>query len=350
LDETASRPETDVGQTLSSRIFARIFKRPPPKPAPARPVAMDVGVPRSPVEQFLELRGDPELAPAPDLHDADEVEALAEQVLAAFELNQPVPSASQRVALQVINEVAQPSTAAGTVARLVQQDPALTAAVLKVANSPAYQGTQEIVTLRDAVARLGSTEIGRVAGIAAARTLFGAQVKQEQAYFSHEFATCFEDALATGRIAAALALTLPGAASDQIFLAGILHDIGRSMALRCLATLTGFKGHLPAWLIDATVEKVHVELGGLVHQNWDLPRFLTLVAVRHHETNLPTGSEHLGIHVVRLVSAMVQARRLGALPAHLREEIDSSAKALGLDGFALRALDTQVREARPTAG
>lgn len=329
------------------RRSARVAPKPAIKKVPVKPKAPAARPPSafSHLLLLLELEIPQWVTLNPE--DQEAVDALAEQVIAAFALNNPVPSASQRVSLRVITEVAQPSVALSDVSRLVQQDPALTAAVLKVANSAAYaQSGQEIHSLRDAVTRLGATEVGRVAGMAAARTLFAAQVKQEQAYFVREFAECFDDAQITAEVAASLALKVRGAHADQVFLAGMLHDIGRSMALRCLAALTATRGTLPQWLVEAVVEKVHVELGGQTHANWDLPRFLTLVAMRHHDDNLPTDGEFIDVHVVRLASALVRAHKGKALLLEYQREIDSSAAVLGLDGFALRAIDTQIREAR----
>lgn len=313
------------------------------RPRPSRVAPAPQG---PPVAQWLALKGPPRpVAVVPEPIDRDAVDALAEQVMAAFEHHRPTPSASQQVALQVIHEAGQVTSAGVAIARLVQKDPALTAAVLKVANSAAFQGAHQSTTVRDAVTRLGTGEVGRVAGVVAAETLLGAQVKQEQRYFAREFAACFEDALATARVAGTVALTVPGAAADQVFLAGMLHDLGRAMALRCLAALTGFKGRLPAGLVAQTVEQTHVELGSRVHLAWQLPAFLTLVATRHHGLGLPASADFKGLHVVRLVSAMVQAQRRNALAPQLRAELDESAPVLGLDGFGLRAIDTQITEA-----
>ena len=80
-----------------------------------------------------------------------------------------------------------------------------------------------------------------------------------------------------------------------------------------------------------------------MHVDWSLPRFATLVAVRHHELNLPTDGEYIDVHIVRLCSALVQLKRQRWRIELLRGEIDESCRALNLDGYALRTLDTQIR-------
>jgi HD-like signal output (HDOD) protein len=241
--------------------------------------------------------------------------------------------------------VAAADTSLAELTRLVSQDPAMSAGVLRVANSAAYHGAQEAETLRDAVTRLGLVEVGRVAGMVAARSLFQPQVKAEFAAFGSRWHEIFAEALVSARGASWLALQVRGVNADHVFLAGLLHDVGRSVALRVLAVVDqGSQATDPFDpRIDRVLERVHVEIGGEVHQHWNLPRFSTLVTMRHHDLGLPVDGEYREAHVVRLVSAMVQLRRQPWRTEAARAEIDESCAALGLDGYALRSLDTQLR-------
>jgi HD-like signal output (HDOD) protein len=270
---------------------------------------------------------------------------LAQRVLTHFRTNRPAPSALPAISLQVLNLVAEPDLSLGELSRVVSQDPAFSAAILKVANSPAYAGAQEIQTLRDAVSRLGLVEVGRVAGMVSARSLFQPQVRNEFSAFGSRWNDIFAESVAGARGAAWLTLRLKKARSDHAFLAGILHDLGRSVALRSVAALE-FAGHsfeLEGTEIDRVVERVHVEIGGELHADWSLPRFPTLVAMRHHELGLPADGEYVDVHAVRLCSALVQVRRQPWRVNQVRAEVDESCRALRLDGFVLRTLDTQLR-------
>jgi HD-like signal output (HDOD) protein len=282
-----------------------------------------------------------ELTPEQQAQDAH----LAERVLEHFRKNRPAPSALPAVSLQVLNLVAEPDLSLSQLTRVVSQDPAFSAAILKVANSPAYAGAQQIQTLRDAVSRLGLTEVGRVAGMVSARSLFQPQVRSEFAEFGSRWSDIFAESVAGARGAAWLSLRVRRARSDHAFLAGILHDLGRSVALRSIASLSMHEHlfELEGTQIDRVVELVHVEIGGEVHSDWSLPRFPTLVAMRHHELNLPTDGEYVDVHAVRLCSALVQVRRQPWRVDQVRAEVDESCQALHLDGFALRTLETQLR-------
>ena len=68
-----------------------------------------------------------------------------------------------------------------------------------------------------------------------------------------------------------------------------------------------------------------------------------LVTMVHHDLNLPVTGEYREVHVVRLCSAMVQLGRQPWRMDAARAEIDESCRALKLDGYELRSLDTQIR-------
>jgi HD-like signal output (HDOD) protein len=335
--------------------LSKLFDKKPassPKPEAKRtdpPALRVVAPPRDdapPFAAFLSLVGVE--APARSLLTAEEVAddgELAAQLLIHFRENKPAPSSLPAISLQVLNAVAEATLSLGELSRLIAQDPAMSAGVLKVANSPAFAGAQEIETLRDAVTRLGVGEVGRVAGMVAARSLFQPQVRNEFAAFGSKWSELFAESVVAARGAAWLAMRVKGINGDHVFLAGLLHDLGRSVALRSVAavSLAGMKLDAYDPRVDRVLELVHCEVGGDVHQAWNLPRFPTLVAVRHHDLGLPGEGEYREVHVVRLCSAMVQFRRQGWRLEAIRAEIDESCAVLGLDGYTLRSLDTQLR-------
>lgn len=302
---------------------------------------------KSVFDQLFELQG--QLAPEPQELTPEQQareDQLVEKVRAHFQANRPAPSAVPSISLQVLNLIAEGDHSLAELSRVVAQDPAYSAALIKVANSPAYAGAQEIHTLRDVVSRLGMTEVGRVSGMVAARTLFQPQVKNEFATFGNRWNDVFAESVAAARGAAWLALRVPKARSDQAYLAGVLHELGRSVALRTVAALSFTEGcfDLEGTEIDRVVERVHVEIGGEIHVDWSLPRFPTLVAMRHHELRLPTDVDYIDVHVVRLCSALVQLRRQPWRVEQTRAEVEESCAALKLDAYALRSLDTQLRQ------
>lgn len=337
---------------LFSELF-RAFRReaPAPGPKPAKAEAPAPARALTPFDAVAEKLG----WNRPDdvlvtLEEAEREAALVEQVRAHFHTNPPPPTSLPPMAMQVISAVARPDVSFPELTRLIAQDPGLTAGVVRVANSPVFAGAQQVDTLREAVTRLGLSEVGRVAGMVAARALFQPLARTEQGLFPQRWQQLFSESVVTARSGAALAMRVRGARADHVFLAGLLHDVGRTAALRSVALLqmSGAFDPLPVEVLDRVLEAVHVDLGGACHQAWELPRLATLVAVRHHDRGLPADGEYVDVHVVRLMSA------LGQLEAHrwkyeeVRAEVDESCAALRLDGFALRAAWTQLTEERKT--
>lgn len=279
----------------------------------------------------------------------DEAELLlAEAVLAHFRRNRPGPASAPSLSLRVLNLVASPHVEVGEMVKLVSADPALSAGLLTVANSTYYRGLEEIETVRAAVVRLGLEEVARVAGALSAKSLFNPRLKLELQRYAPRFQALYHRALTAANGAAWIALQQRGGRSDRAFLAGMLHDVGKSIALRSLAALQleGADAPPPA-RVERVLDRVHVEIGAECHQEWQLPQYLTVAAVRHHDLEIPGEAEFVDLHATRLASALLDLRDLREAPLLRRaaDEVVQSAAALGLSPFRVRSADAELRDA-----
>jgi HD-like signal output (HDOD) protein len=311
---------------------------------------VEAGPPSDPFTPFARALGLPvPAAPAP----LDEVEELAELELAARVLdhcrrNKLGPASAPTLSLRILNLVATPDVEVTELARTIAADPALSAGLLNVANSAYYRGLSEIETIRDAITRLGFDEVGRVAGALSAKSLFNPKLRQELAAFGPRFSALYRRAITVATGAAALAMRCRGARSDRAYLGGMLHDVGRTVALRAVATLT-LEGGLVLGAADPRLgrllDRVHVEVGGEVHQEWQLPLYLTVLAVRHHDAGIPSDADFVDLHVVRLAAAVHDLRADPAAARRAADEIVQSAGALRLDPNGVRELAAELRQA-----
>jgi len=334
---------------------------PPPAPAaapsaaPTAGPAVEVPAPAvtpeaaSPFAPFAALLGIPEPSdPAPlDEEEALAVEELGQRVLERARKEKLGPASAPTMSLRVLNLVASPGAEVSEMARLISADPALSAGVLKVANSAAVRGVREIETVRDALTRLGLEEVGRVAGALAARSLFNPRVKTQLEGGAAAFAALYRRAVVVATAAADLAMRVR-ARPDRAFLGGMLHDVGRTVALH--AWLEGAppgarQGPLELQRMRRMVDRIHVELGAEVHQDWDLPQYLTVLAVRHHDPEVPGDEEFRDLHVVRLVAALHDLASDEAVAWRAGLEVAQSAAALGLSPVAVRAAAADLRQA-----
>lgn len=344
-----SRVGATEGAPLPSRPASAPPAPPPPRDAP--PTSAEPDDPFTPFAHALGVEL-PAPAPAPEEPEPDAEDVrLAERVLEHFRKNRPGPASAPSLSLRLLNLVASQHAEVGEMVRLVSADAALTAGVLTVANSAVYRGVDEIDTVRAAVVRLGLDEVARVAGAVSARSLFNPRLKAELATHGARFSALFHRALTVATGAAMLTLGRRDGRSDRAYLGGILFDVGKSVALRSLAALEGAAEGLAAdpARVDRVLEQVHLEVGGECHQEWNLPRYLTVIAVRHHDREIPADPDFVDLHAVRLCGALLDLR-LPALAHRAAREVPQSATALGLGPPAVRALDAELRRAAARAG
>jgi len=313
-------------------------------PAPAGP-SSPPDDPFAPYAEALGLPTPKPLPPPPPQETADEP-LLAELVLGHFRKNRPGPASAPSTSLRILNLVATPDADIGELARLVSADPALAAGVLAVANSAAYRGRSEVETVRDAIARLGFEEVARIAGAVSAKSLFSPRLKAELAAFGELFGALHRRALTVASGAAWLALQRPGARSDRAFLGGMLHDVGKSIALRSVAALVldrqlQLAAGEPRLL--RLLDLVHLEVGSEVHDEWNLPQYLRDLAASHHRPEVAAEPGNLELHLVRLAAALHDLRDDPVFAPRAAGELLQSSAALKLGPLEVRAFAAEMR-------
>jgi hypothetical protein len=142
----------------------------------------------------------------------------------------------------------------------------------------------------------------------------------------------------------------PGA-TEGMFLLGLLHDVGKSLALRSLASLI-VSGELEpvrdARLLEALLEVNHAEIGAIALERFDMPQ--EVVRTCRLQSDAPQPDDPVACHVVRLVSRL-NALRLGPVDTELpMRTLRASAGVLGLDarrvGDVARELSERARLTR----
>lgn len=130
--------------------------------------------------------------------------------------------------LQKVREaVADPHSDANRIARIISDDPAMTARILKVVNSAFYAARDPVTSPQMAIARLG---LNAVSNIATATSVFTALPPGREPLFRRE--SFWKHCICTGIAAAVIRDHAPGTrlrrfTRDHLHLAGILHDIGK---------------------------------------------------------------------------------------------------------------------------
>ncbi len=183
-------------------------------------------------------------------------------------------------------------------ARAVQSDQALTAAVLRYANSPRHAPPAPIASLERAITHIGAKELVRCAiagslGRAATEPGPLAPVRYR----------LWRDALVAANLCQELAESR-SAPGDLAFLVGLLHDFGKVVLLAALdQTLqTGPAMTATRWI--GIVESAHVEAGVRAAREWRLPPEVVDVIGAHHGGPGDAANRPL-VELVRTVDELV---------------------------------------------
>lgn len=163
------------------------------------------------------------------------------------------------------------------VAELIRRDPALASHVLRIANSPLYLPGVPIVSLQQAISRLGLDAIRRIVLLITCQTRVF-QVAGHEA----DVRAQFRHSLAAGAFAQEIA-RMRRLNVEEAFLCGLLHDLGRPVLLQGLIDLERELG-LPVDppVRHAAATALHARVGSVLAGRWSLPSWLADTLRHHH--------------------------------------------------------------------
>ena len=253
------------------------------------------------------------------------------------------------VALRVVQVSQDPRASAADLATVVSSDPALSARILRVANSPAYRAVQEITSVQAALVRLGFVQARNIA-LSAALTGAYAPDERNALFRIDEF---WRHSLAVAFRAAELAAERPELDVPTAFTAGLLHDIGR-LALY-YADPAGMDQAVAAVLAGgATLEAAelaetgytHGEVGGALCRGWGLPERIAEAAANHHD------SEPAGSYAMLVAEADRFCTEAGFLPGYVIPPAPGSKRTVpaGVVRLARQVEDLMQLVREPTVG
>ena len=187
------------------------------------------------------------------------------------------------VATQILALADRPDCNAGDLAELLRRDPALSAHVMRVAGSPLYAGATKVVSLQQVIGRLGFATITQIALVVATRMRVF-----EVGGFEDVVRATFRHSLATALFAQDIA-RMRRSTVDVAFLAGLMHDLGRPLALQALVdSHRELAVPIERDSALAAADEHHAQLAGTLIDHWGLPGRVA-EAVRLHHT--PLGHE-----------------------------------------------------------
>ncbi len=250
------------------------------------------------------------------------------------------------VAAQMVELINSGATSANDLARVVSKDAAVSARVLKIANSSFYSMSRQVTSLSTAIVILGERTLKPLVMAASMRGM-------HQQYGDVE-RMLWEDSMVCALGSRFLARKLALADPEEAFMAGLFRHIGKVVlnnqtpeARQLLTETLKSSCHALAEQERQQFGATHAEIGAAVLEQWQLAEALSLVALHHFDADLGAveepGTRNL-IAVVNIASALpnlfgvfgaVQEEDLAGLPG---------TKALGLEADRVVELVDEFRE------
>jgi putative nucleotidyltransferase with HDIG domain len=240
-----------------------------------------------------------------------------------------------------------PHATAGYVADLVALDQAITAYILKVANSVAMGYLISCSSVKDAVVRLGFKQVRSLVmntiayGPLSAR-LSGYRLGDRDLWY-HSIATaCAAHWLAT-------LLNYPD--PEKAYVAGLLHDVGKLVLDQFV--LADYKQiealmhsrNLPMWQIEEEQFGIdHAGVGGLAGAHWQFPNEL-VEAIRNHHNPSPDLADQRLAAIVNLANALSPNNLAEWASLEGRVIHPLALEILKLSSASLESIQTKLEEA-----
>lgn len=239
-----------------------------------------------------------------------------------------------------------PQASASEVSNLLGKDAGLLTRVLRVANSAYYGGSGEVSTAQQAVVKLGFRTTKAVVLSSAVYSSLNRSAPD-----GIDLRPFWQHGLEVGVTAMLIADELCPTCTDECFVAGLLHDLGRA-ALAC-AFPGPFRERLQSasasWSAEAEREAFgvsHAEVGAYLCRKWQFPEALCAAVERHHDApdTLPDSPKDRMALSVGLADAMSLVSWAGpaATRTECRQYREKVGALTGLDAARLQVISTQA--------
>lgn len=223
---------------------------------------------------------------------------------------------------EIVND---PHASVEAIAQVVNKSPSLAALLLKIVNSAFYGFSTKIDSISRAVTLIGVKEITTLAiGVSALRLFkdIPRDLVDVASFFKHSFAC--------GLIARMLAAHKNIQPPEQLFVAGLLHDIGRLILLKHFSDRYSELLHVAATSASSlyTLEKAqlgcrHTDVAKYLIETWKLPPSLADTIYYHHRPSSARAVKRAA--VVHLADMIAHGLGLGNSGEHCVPRYDAEA-------------------------
>jgi HD-like signal output (HDOD) protein len=269
------------------------------------------------------------MLPPADPATAQQVQERVRKLVERVQGLPTLPSMLNNINQMVLN----PRTSAKEVAQVISTDPSLTSKVLRVVNSSFYGFPNRITTISHAIVILG---FNTVKSIVLSSTIFDV-FRRTPRPGDFDRAAFWRHSIGCGSAAKVLGRRLNYPMLEELFIAGLLHDVGKIVMDQFLpdkfAEVVALVREKDMLIYDAeaaVMGATHAEVGAWLFEKWNLSRGLIETTRCHHNPAL-AGEHRKFAGIVHLADILIRALRYGSGGDNKIPAIhDSAWKDLGL--------------------
>lgn len=218
---------------------------------------------------------------------------------------QELPSLPE-IYLRVSEQLEDETATVIQIGNTVQNDPAITARVLKMVNSAYYGLPNQVSSVSQAVSLMGRERLRHILIGSLLRGVFNNY--DSPAYSMLDF---WQHSIKTAIIARQLARSIPAIAEpESMFSAGLLHDIGKLLLINKMPERML---EVEEWMLRKRIDilSAEMQLIGLTHtavseammRHWGLPELL-IDCARHHHEAVHDGDSRYATHLIYLANKL----------------------------------------------
>lgn len=236
------------------------------------------------------------------------------------------------------------------IAQMVQTDPAITAKLVKAANSAIYAGQKRVDSCSGAVVRLGINTTHKLVLSFALREIFSSNVPNLQKRMQE----LWEHSIRVAAICYVLARLTRRFNPEHAMLSGLVHDIG-NVAILSYAERFPDIAHSGAQ-IDHAIDALRSELGAMILKKWHFADDFVLAAreSEHWQRDPSPEADYCDLVIIAQLHSYVGSARMrelphmGELPCFQKLELGELSPRMSLK--ILEKADTQLKQAEALLG
>ena len=248
------------------------------------------------------------------------------------------------IAHEILNLIGNDTVSINKIEGIVENDPAISSKILSVANSAFFGIRQEVKTLDYAIMLIGFNNVKNIALGISIMTVFGDShdpgVLDYQKIYNHS--------VSVGFIAKRLSDELKLGIVDEIFLNGILHDLGYLILSRYFADNYRdviHKLNNGETLLEAEKNVFgfdHADMGAWLAKKWQLPEHIKDTVQYHHSPSLTKNNlKHVSVtHIADYISTKNLLSPLEKDPGYPLDPV--ALEVLGIKDNELNDIESRI--------